>query len=327
LTKKFMALIVALLLIGTLGFSACNITGDDVTDPSVTTLRYEGGSTQGREFKECVPAGSKMASDDTFYPYPDTQRQDMYDSTNKAADHPDLGKDGTLTDSAGVPMSAKVNVAFFLNTSCAPLDKTDDHKAYPGGVLQAYHELVGKTRHAYFNDDGSYGDGWINAMNYYISPQIESFISDATRQYGAEALWHNEPVDDGNGGKIGVRQKIAADLQAALPKMVNDNMETDLQFYQGFKVTITAFTPDGEFLNILKERQAAALKAQTAQDNAAAQVAEANAATQVAAAQAATLQAQIAGYGNVNNYLLAQAIEAGINPFQPGGAVLTSAAK
>jgi hypothetical protein len=306
-------ILLSLAIVFALVFSMAGCTGDDVTDPSVTALRYEGGSTQGREFKECVPAGTKLATDDTLYPYPNTQRQDMWDSTNKAADHPNLGEETSLTDSAGVPITAQVNVQFFLNTSCEPLDKTDEHKAYKGGVLQAYHELVGKTRTAYFNDDGTYGDGWINAMNYYISPQVESFLADATRKYGAEALWQN---------KDGIRQKIADDLTAALPQLVNDNMETDLQFYENFKVQITSFTPDGEFLGLYKERQAAAVKAQTAQDNAAAQVAEAQANTEVAKAEALTKAATIAGYGSVEAYLQAQAIAAGMNPFQPNGAIL-----
>lgn len=306
--KMILAITLALALM--LGMSAC--TGDDVTDPSVTTLRYEGGSTVGRDFKECVPAGTKLATDDTLYPYPNTQRQDMWDSTNKAADHPSLGEETSLTDAAGVPLTAQVNVQFFLNTDCKPVKVGD--KTYKGGVLQAYHELVGKTRHAYFNDDGTYPQGWIDAMNYYISPQVESFLADATRQYGAEALWQN---------KDGIRQKIADDLTAALPKLVNDNMETDLQFYENFKVQITSFTPDGEFLNLYKERQAAAVKAQTAQDNAAAQVAEANANTDVATAEANTLQATIKGYGSVEAYLQHLAIEAGLNPFQPNGTVLT----
>lgn len=303
-----LAVLLALVMLST----GCSLTGDDVTDPSVVSLRYEGGKTQGREFKECVPAGTKLATDDTLYPYPTTQRQDMWDAKNKAADHGDL----SVTDNSGVTLGAQVNVAFFLNTSCEPVKVGD--KTYKGGTLQAFHELIGKTRHAYFNDDGSYGDGWINAMNYYISPQVESYLADAARQYGAEALWLN---------KDNVRQTIAQGLQDALPKMVNDNMETDLEFYKNFKVTITSFTPDAEFLQLYKDRQAAAIKAQTAQDNAAAQIAEAQAATQVAEAQANTLQAEIKGYGSVEAYLQQQAIDKGINPFQPSGSVITSGGK
>src|SRR5690242_10672955 len=83
--------------------SACGITDDERTDPSMATLRYEGGDFDGSKFKECVDPGEKLASNDKFYSYPTTQREDVWDSANyeagsKSADHGDL----VLTDKNGV---------------------------------------------------------------------------------------------------------------------------------------------------------------------------------------------------------------------------------
>src|SRR6478752_6793021 len=100
--------------------AACSITGDERTDPSMATLRYEGGDTGGSKFKECVEPGEKMVSNDKFYSYPTTQREDVWDTSNydgagsDSADHPDL----VLTDKNGVTVNAKVKVSFFLNTNC-----------------------------------------------------------------------------------------------------------------------------------------------------------------------------------------------------------------
>lgn len=328
--KRLIALILALTAI--FAVSACSFTSSEVTDNSVTSLRYDGGHTSGRKFKECVPAGTKLATDDTLYPYPNTQRQDLWDSGNKEADHGDLGsgEGSSLTDNSGVGLRAKVNVQFFLNTSCTPVKVGD--KEYKGGVLQAYHELVGKTRHSYFNDDGTYPKGWLTAMNYYISAPVEQYLNTATKQYTAQQLWLNQKVDpntgvvlsDQSGTGEAVQQYLADSLTKALPGLVNDNMETDLQFYNNFKVNIIGMTPDSDFLDLFKKRQAAQVEAQTAQDNAAAQVAQAEADKKVKHAQAEALQEVIAGYGSVEAYLESVAIAAGLNPFPYTGGLVTA---
>jgi hypothetical protein len=325
-------IIVALAVAFALLFSMTACTGDDVTDPSVTTLRYEGGSTVGRAFKECVAPGSKLASDDTFYPYPNTQRQDLWDSSNTEADHKDMGSEegSSLTDNSGVGLRAKVNVQFFLNTSCDPV--TVNGKEYKGGVLQAYHELVGKTRHAYFKNDGTYGQGWLNAMNYYISAPVEQYLNTATKQYTAQQLWLNQKVNPDTGAVLTdqtqpgtpVQQYIADALTTALPGLVNDNMQTDLQFYDNFKVNIIGVSPDSTYLDLFKQRQAQQVQAQTAQDNAAAQVAQAEADQKVKHAQALALQEVINGYGSVQAYLESVAIEKGLNPFPYTGGLVTT---
>src|SRR3954463_3716485 len=147
-----------------ISLGACGITSDDRSDPSMATLRYEGGDFSGSAFKSCVEPGSKLASNDHFYSYPATQREDIWDTDNyekgsKSADHPDL----ELTDKNGVKVYAKVKVSFLLNTSCEPVKVGG--KTYKGGTLQAFHELIGKTRGVPFDPKKSgndaYTGGWL----------------------------------------------------------------------------------------------------------------------------------------------------------------------
>jgi hypothetical protein len=281
--------------------SSCGITGSDVTDNSMQSLRYDDGPTSGAKFKQCVEPGTKLSTNDKLYPYPVTQREDQWDTASKDADHGDL----ELTDKNGVTVYTKIKVDFFLNTSCDPV--TVDGKTYKGGTLQAFHELVGKTRHAYFNDDGTYDGGWITAMNYYISQPVQTYLTAETKKYTAEALYNNPDI----------QKAIQNGLQEKIQSLVDDGMQTDLSFYHDFNVSIQSFTPDSDFLGMLRDRQAAAVKAQTAQDNAKAQVAEANAAAKVAVANARVKRAEISGYGGFNNYKCIYLADNGLNCAQP----------
>lgn len=292
--------------------SGCSITGDNLTDPSFQTARYAGGVGEGSKFKECVEGGEKMVGDDTYYPYPATQREAVWDSDkfvdrdgdgfgDGSADYPDL----EVTDADGRRVYVKMKVQFFLNTDCTPVTVGDTR--YEGGTLQAFHEKIGKTRKAYFNESGEYGSGWLWAMNNYISTPVVNFVSRASRVEKAEEMYKDAAIQDA----------MQTDLAAALPGLVNDGMETDLQFYERFGVQIFKITPDDEYLNLLRDRENAQIKAETAQANSEARVAEAKANAEVAEAEARVRQAEIRGYGGIEGYLKNKAIDKGINPWQP----------
>lgn len=308
--KRKVAALAAVFLVGTVTMSACGLTGDDVSDPSMQTLRYEGGDFKGSKFKECVDPGEKLASNDKFYSYPTTQREDVWDSNNfeqgsKSADHGDL----IITDKNGVTVAAKVKVSFFLNTSCEPVEV--DGKEYKGGTLQAFHELIGKTRGAYFDPKKSgndaYSAGWLWAMDNYISNPVIDNLSVQAKTLTADDMWLKESV----------KQELEKNLSEALPGLINEGTETDLEFYRVASVKIYSLTPSGDYLDLYKERQAAQVKAQTAEANKQAKIAEAEANAAVAKSEAEVRKAEISGYGSVESYLKYLAIEKGINPWQP----------
>ena len=304
---------IALALALVLGFgfmTACSITGDERTDPSMATLRYEGGDTGGSKFKECVEPGSKMVTNDKFYSYPTTQREDVWDSENykkgsDSADHESL----ELVDKDGVTVYAKVKVSFFLNTDCEPV--TVDGKKYEGGALQVFHERIGKTRGAYFDPKKSgndaYSAGWLWAMDNYISNPVTDNLNVQAKRYSADQMRLDETV----------KTNMQSALTEALPALINEGMESDLEFYKIASVKIYSITPEAEYLALYKERQAAQVKAETAEANRAAREAEAKANAAVAREEAKIKQAEISAYGSVDNYLKQQAIDKGQNPYQP----------
>lgn len=304
--KKMVAAFAAILMV----FALSSCSSDGLSDPAFRTLRYEGGDTGGSKFKECVSEGEKLVSNDTFYSYPKTQRESIWDSSNfekgsKSADFPDL----VVTDKDGRLVHVKMKISFMLNTSC---DKVEANgKTYKGGTIQAFHELIGKTRGADFDtsESGSksYGNGWLWVMTNYISTPAENFVSKAIRPQSVEDLFNDTRK----------QEAIQDSLLESLPKLVNDVMETDLQFFENFTVVIYKVTPDDEYLNLIKERENAQIKAETAKRNAVARVAEAEANAKVAEAEASVKRAEISGYGGFNNYKCIYLADHGLNCAQP----------
>lgn len=304
--KRIAAGLVGLGLI--VSMSACS--ADGVSDPAFTTLRYEGGDTGGSKFKEAVEPGEKLATNDRFYSYPNTQRQAKWDSDNfdggaKSADYADM----SLTAKGGVVVNAKVTVPFSLNTSTEP--KEIDGKKYEGGTLQAFHEIFGKTRKGYFDTsedgNGSYGPGWLWLMDTYLSNCVRQTLIPQVRAEDPEALWLNDSI----------RTDINSTLKEEIQACVDNAMETDESFYIVGNPTIDEFMPESSFVSLYRERQDAETKAETADLNKTAKVKEAEANAAVAQAEAEIKKAEISGYGGFDNYARLEAIKGGLNPYQP----------
>lgn len=286
------------LLVGLGSLTACS---EQYTDPSMVSLVYAGGVSEGGEFKECAEPGEKTYSNDSYYPYPTTQREDVWDGDhwgqgNNSADQGDLA----VIDKDGNQAFLKVKVSFTLNTEC--------------DVLRTFHEKIGRTRGAYFNSDGSYGPGWIWAMTNYISSAVEEDARSVAIKYSVEDMWL-DPV---------VRDEMSSAIEETIQRTVNDGMEGSEQFYTIGSVRIFGAEPNEEFMTLYSDRKAAQVRAETSEAVREAQIQEAKAKAAVARQEALARQAEIKGYGNVDAYLRAQMIEAGMNPYQPtyGGAVV-----
>jgi hypothetical protein len=311
---KRIALIVALILGIGFASTACSITSDDLTDPSYQTLRYGGGVGEGSKFKDCLEGGEKLAGDDNYYPYPTSQREDVWDSEfydpndpdGSAADHGDL----EVVDKDGRKVYVKMKIQFFLNTDCSPVEV--DGRKYEGGTLQVFHEKIGKTRGAWFNPNAEkgrlpYGSGWIWAMNNYISSSATDYVGRQAKQYGAEEMYKSADI----------QQQLQDGLQDSIQGLVDASMETDLSFYKDFNVKIYKITPEQEFLDLLKERDNARIMADTADANKAARIKQAEADAAVAKAQADIKRAEIEGYGGFENYQCIYLADHGLNCRQP----------
>lgn len=306
--KKILAALAGVGLVASI--SACSITGDSVSDPAYQTLRYEGGDTGGSKFKECVDEGEKIVGNDKYYSYPKTQRQDKWDTDTfgKGANSADYA-DMQLAASGGIGMNLKITVPFNLNVSCKEVKVGD--KTYEGGTIQAFHEIFGKTRNAYFDTttDGndSYGDGWLWMMDTFISTCTKQVLTPKVRAMNPEKAW----LDDS------IRLGLIDGLKDSIQGCVDNAMETDLQFYTIGNPTIDSVTPDEQFVALYRERQEAETKAATAEANKNAQIAEAKANTAVAQEQAKIKQAEISGYGGFDNYRCIYLADKGLNCAQP----------
>lgn len=308
--KKIIAPII-ILVIGVFALTGCS---KQYIDPSMMGLRYAGGIGEGGKFKECLKTGEVKYSDDTVYLYPTTQRQDDFNSDRYKPDDPNAAdnKDIAVTTKDGVTVYIRGNQNFGLVTDC--------------DTIKAYHELIGKTRKAYFNEDGSYKAGWITTMNYYITPATVEQWRDVISQHNVDELWpstslYNTLTDEVNGN-----------MQAAVDKRT----EGSESFYDRLTFSISSITPTEDYQNQYLQRQQAQTAAETAKLNQDAQVAQAKAdqAVRVAQAEAAAAEKheEIAAYKlpgmtwaqAVRAFNEAQAIAAGINPWQPSGSLLTS---
>lgn len=310
--KIIISLVAALAMI--FGMSACSLSEDSASDPAYQTLRYEGGDTGGSKFKECLEPGEKIATNDKMYSYPNTQRQDKWDTSNfeqgaNSSDYPDM----ELTATGGVGMFLKVTVPFTLNTSCEEIEV--DGKTYEGGVIQAYHEIFGKTRNAYFDTEtdgnGSYGPGWLWMMDTFISTCAKQVLTPKVRALDPEKAWLDDSV------RQGLIDDGAYSLRDSIQKCIDNAMETELQFYVIGNPTIDQITPDAQYVGLYRERQDAETRAETADLNKAALIAEAQAQAAVAQEQAKIKQAEIAGYGGFDNFKCIYLADKGLNCAQP----------
>lgn len=288
--------IVASIAAGAILLTGCS---SHFTDPSMVALRYSGGLSEGGKFVECVDPGVKQVSNDTYYNYPTTQREDVWDSTRYNPDNPSSGAntadqgDLQVRDKGGNTAYLRVKVVFSLNTDC--------------NTLQEFHEKIGRTRVAYFDNDGVYGDGWIWAMTNYIGTATEELAKNAAVNYSVEDIWLDPSA----------RQALASEIEEKLQKSVNDRTEGDKQFYNVGSVSIYDASPTDEFRKLFEDRKNAQIRAETAETNKQAQVAEAQAKTEVAAEEAKARAAEISGWGGPDAYLKWLAIQEGMNPWQP----------
>lgn len=283
-----------LVLVAAFGLTAC---AEHYTDPSMVSLRYSGGLTEGGAFVECVDPGVKTVDNDTYYRYPTTQREDVFDSdkfnaedvAGSSADQGDL----EITTSGGNLGYLKIKAVFQLETDC--------------DTLKEFHEKIGRTRQAYFNEDGTYNSGWLWVMDNYVTSAVTELAGNNSVNYTIEELWL-DPVK---------REELSTKIEEQLQKAVNDRTEGDTQFFVTGDVSIFKASPTDEFAALYDERKNAQVRAETAEANKQAQITEAQAQAAVAEEQAKARAAEINGWGGSDAYLKKLAIDEGMNPFQP----------
>lgn len=290
--KKYkIAALVALGLGAVIVTSGCTSVS---TEPDQVALHYEGGSFSSKKYNSFVGPSNKdwFGPGDKTYVYPLGQRS--YDAT---------GADGS--EHAPFTSSSKDSVELATPMSVTFQLKTDEK------TLRTFHEQIGIKYKAYADDgSGDVSKGWINMLNFYMGQSLDTTVDRVLAGYDWRQSY-NDPA---------IRVKIQEEVQNALPELVNAKMNAADTggYFENYAVQVQRPVPTNEELkNNIAAAQNQVAQAEAAKAKADADLATANAQIAVQKAEATKKAAEIAGYGSVAEYNKAQAIEKGINPYQP----------
>jgi regulator of protease activity HflC (stomatin/prohibitin superfamily) len=279
--------VVAVLAVGSA--SGCTSVS---TEPDQVALHYNGGAFSSKTYDSYVGPSKKewFGPGDKTYVYPIGQRS--YDATGAAG-----SERGPITSSSkdNVELATPVAVTFEL------IDAED--------ALRQFHERIGLKYQAFSGDNDRGEDisrGWKRMLNFYVGQPLETTVDRVLAGY----TWQ-QAYSDPN-----VRVQIETAVKNELPALVDQKMGG--KYFDSFAVLVQRPTPTNEELrNNIAAAQNQVAGAQAAKAKAEADLAATKAQIAVQQAEAAKKKADISAYGSVDQYNKAQAIEKGINPYQP----------
>lgn len=263
------------------------------TAPDQTALHYEGGAFSSKTYPTdsgYVKPSTKewFGPGDTVYVYPTGQRS--YDATGgDGAEHAPF----TSASKDSVELATPMSVTFELKT-----DETS---------LRLFHEQIG-LKYAAYSEDGatSTSDGWARMLNFYLGQSLDATVDRVLAGYDWRAAY-NDPK---------VRVAIQDAIQTDLPQLVKAKMGND--YFENYAVQVQRPVPTNTDLQAnIAAAQNNVAQAQAAEAKAKADEAAAKAQVAVSQQEAAKRKAEISAYGSVDQYNKAQAINKGINPYQP----------
>jgi ribosomal protein L9 len=285
---------IAVLVLALVALAGCTRVS---AEPDQTGIHYEDGPFSSKKYASIVAPAHResFGPGDKVYMYPNGQRS--YDATGGPnAEHDPF----TSSSSDSVELATPLSVTFELKTD-AP-------------SLRAFHERIGLKYQAWY-DSGTksptgVSDGWGHILDFYIGQSIDNTVDRVLAGYA----WRDAY------GKADVRNAIQKAIQEELPGAVSAKMQAgDFGgFFQNFAVQVQRPTPTNpELLKNIAAAQTQVALAQAAKDKADADLKTANAQIAVQKAEASKKEADISAYGSVQEYNKAQAIDKGINPYQP----------
>lgn len=292
-TKRFAIPALAIALCAIAGCSSVR------TEPDQTALHYEDGPLSAKKYKNPVGPSKREVDGpgDKFYLYPSGQRS--YDATG-----------GPGAEHAPYTSSSKDSVEL-----ATPLSVTFELKTADGATLRRFHENIGIKYQAYYQDGGTkdptgISDGWGKMLQFYVGQSLDTTVDRVLATYD----WRDAY------GNADVRNAIQTAVQSELPGMVAAKMQaSDIGgYFDSFAVQVQRPVPTNtDLLKSIADTQNQVAQAQANKAKADADVATAKAQLALQQAQAAKKKADISAYGSVDEYNKAQAIDKGINPYQP----------
>ncbi len=281
--RKIAMAIGSIAVIGSM--TACGVT----TQESTVKIQVGAGPFDDPKVKKCIDSGVKDNSptNDDYYDYPASER-DLDATGQEGADQQPI----TVVSKDNAEMAIPITLRFNMITDCETLGK----------FFKAY----GQRYNAYLDEDGTATSGWNTMLRKLMYDPMDTTLDEIAKKYNWRDLYNNAAAQN----------ELVTTLKESIGEIVNENAKGE--YFENYVVLMKKPVPTNpELVSAIASEQAAVASAASAEAEAKAKEAQARAEAATARAEALKQQAIITGYGSFENYALAQAIEAGLNPFQP----------
>jgi hypothetical protein len=289
-----------------IGMSSCSY---QAAASGVQGVVQNGGWTDmtDKTLIDCIkPTETKNELNKTVYWYPAHQiswtatsepgaERGPYDVLSAAPkpNDPDPVKAAAAVGGVGTDMLVPLTVSFDLTQDC--------------NLLKQFHQHIGTKYNGWINADGTETDGWKQLLTYVISQPLQNTLNNVSQGYTWQQIWNDESV----------RREFTDAITRELPQASKERTE-GVAYFKNFTVSVYKPTPaSAKLKDVIEQQQANIQTALSEQARAEAQLNTAIAETATAQKEAEKQQAIIHGYGTIDDYNRAMAIQKGLNPFQP----------
>lgn len=280
--KKFVAIA---LLIPVMAVSACGVS----TQPDETKLQIGAGPFEDPKIKGCVEPGEKRTSptNDKYISYPVSGR-DFDAGTTEGGDSGPI----TVISKDNTEMAIPVRITWDFESDCK--------------TLEAFYKLYNRYG-ASLDDDGQATKGFKQVLAKVLGNSLDTTLDEIAKNYTWRELYNDAAAQNA------LQAALDENLQPVVDEVAKGKFFTNINVATLKKPIPT----NSELRDAIAAEQSAVATAQSAEAKARATKAQAEAETATAEAEAKKQEAIIKGFGSFEAYAQYEAIQNGLNPFQP----------
>ncbi len=261
--------------------------------PSDMVAVQEGRGAEAKKVKGCKdPSTRAWFGNDEYYYFPTNERE--WEATGQKGS--DSGRFTSVTADS-VQMYIPTTIRFTIDTECEK--------------LKAFYTKYVRRSGAKFEDDGSYNDEWLTLLRKLVANPTDATLDRIVQTYNWRDVWNNPAT------KAEIEKKLDDALSSSNSLLVQIAKD---DYFQDISVIIGQAAPvEDELARAVAVEQTNVAKAKSAEAQAIADTKAAEAQIAVSKAEAAKKEAEVAGFGSVENYLkyLCITTQTNCNPFQP----------